>query len=57
MIGDSGYKYIVINNGHYEFRFKGKYIKQSNDLEHIILYRNEWLCKKFKLVDDYAGGV
>ena len=57
MIGDSGYKYIVINNGHYEFRFKGKYIKQSNDLEHIKLYRNEWLCKKFKLVDDYAGGV
>ena len=62
MVGNSGYKYITMitdncGNEYYRFNFKGNHIKQGSDLEELVKYRNEWLIKKFKLVDDYAGGV
>ena len=63
MVGNSGYKYISKafrserNTIEYRFKFDGKTITKGYDLEYIVKYRNEWLCKKFKLVDDYTGGV
>ena len=62
MVGSSGYKYITMimdncGNVYYIFIFKRNHIKQGSDLEELVKYRNEWLINKFKLVDDYTGGV
>jgi len=60
--GRTGYKYIsefVNKEGRtaYRFRFDKKHIIESYDLEYLVKYRNEWLCKKLGLVNDYTGGV
>jgi hypothetical protein len=41
----------------YSFYWEGIHLTSLKSLDDVVKRRNEWLCDKFKLTDNYAGGV